>query len=176
MSTVAGTVRRRSVVEGSFTRSMLAAGGRGAGLVGLAVLIGIVLLQATDDSATPPGSPVPVAGRSSEVTTTTVAQAGTGQRPPAQVEVLVLNAARVPGAAGTMSEKLQGLGYVTLTPGDAPQQDPTVVYFKPGFEAEADALAPQVGGGAVTEPLPDPSPFAGTDQADLVVVIGKSST
>lgn len=159
---------------------MLAAGARGLGLVGLAVLVGIALLQATDTSSTLPRMPIPAAGQLLTTTTgsggssaTTTTRPVGGARPPAQVKVLVLNAAGRPGAAAAVSRKLQGLGYATLAPANASKAAPqTTVYFKPGFETEAAAVAGQVGTGVRSEPLPDPSPYAGTDQANVVVVVG----
>lgn len=163
--------RRRAVVQGTFPRSMLAAAARGLGLVAVAVAVGIVLLRVTDDGAPPPAISVVVGG---EETTTTTDGLGldTGLRPPTQVQVLVLNAARIEGAAGEIAAKLQSIGHPTLPPGNAPTQEETIVHYKPGFEREAAALAPQISDAALTEPLPDPSPFAGTEEADLVVVIG----
>lgn len=177
MTSLVGTSsRRRAVVEGTFTRSMLAAAARGLGLVGAAVFLGIVLLQVTDDTGTPsPGSQTVGAGSDETTTTTsTPADLDTGLRQTGQVQVLVLNAARVSGAAGDVAADLEAIGHPTLTPGNAPTQEETVVFYKPGFEREAEALVPEVSDVAITEPLPDPSPFAGTEDADVVVVLGTS--
>ena len=166
--------RRRAVVEGTFTRSMLAAAVRGLGLVAAAVALGVILLEATDEASAPP--PAIGATFGGEETTTTTSETGidTGLRPAPQVKVLVLNAARIEGAASEVTAKLQALGYPTLTPGNAPTQPETVVYFKPGFEREAAAVATEVSSAAITDPLGDPSPFAGTEEADLVVQIGSN--
>ena len=171
-SLVGVEARRRAVVEGAFTRSMLAAAARGLGLVAGAVLLGVLLLEATDDVSSPP--PAADVGIGGGETTTTTSPTGidSGLRPATQVRVLVLNAARIEGAAGEVAAKLQALGYPTLPSGNAPTQTETVVYYKPGFEREAAAVAPEVSAGAITDPLGDPSPFAGTEEADLVVQIG----
>lgn len=177
MTSLVGTSsRRRAVVEGTFTRSMLAAAARGLGLVGAAVLLGVVLLQVTDDTGGPsPGSQTVGAGSDETTTTTsTPADLDTGLRPPGQVQVLVLNAARISGAAGDVTADLEAIGHPTLTPGNAPTQEETVIFYKPGFEREAEAVAPEVSDVAITEPLPDPSPFAGAEDADVVVVLGTS--
>lgn len=175
MTSITGSPgRHRAVVGGSFSRSMLAAATRGLGLVTVAVILGVVLLQATDES-TPPPTVVGAAGDEPTATTTTAADGeedvGT-LRPPGQVQILVLNAARIEGAAGTVTDQLAGLGHPTLEPGNAPTQPDTIAFFKPGFEAEAEAIAAEVGETAITEPLPEPSPFAGTENADVVVVLG----
>lgn len=161
-------------LEGTFSRSMLAAAARGLGLVAAAVAIGVVLLQVTDDGAPPPGAVSATGPQETTTTTTSVPGAGPGTalRPPTQVQVLVLNAARVAGAATEVAEQLQGLGHPTLPPGNAPTQPDTIVYSKPGFEAEAEAIVAELGDVAHAEPLPDPSPFAATEQADVVVVLG----
>ncbi|HVM41029.1 MAG TPA: LytR C-terminal domain-containing protein [Acidimicrobiia bacterium] len=175
MATIAGVhPRGRTSVPGSFGRSLAAAAARGAGLVAVAVLIGVLLLEATDTTGGPaPADTVVVGGGSSTTTTTSdTALPGAAIRPPADVQVLVLNAARLQGAAGEVAQELQAAGYPTLEPANAPTQAETVVFFKPGFEAEAAVMAPKVSENAITDPLPDPSPFAGTEQADLVVVIG----
>lgn len=152
---------------------MQAAAARGLGLVAAAVVIGVVLLEVTDDAGAPPPAADAVLG-SGETTTTTTGDLGvdTGLTPNSQLTVFVLNAARVEGAAGEIAAKLASIGYQTLPPGNAPSQAETVVYFKPGFESEAQALTPQVSGAALVEPLDDPPRFAGTEEADLVVVIG----
>lgn len=176
MASLVGVAPRRRVAGlPILTGPMLAAAARGLGLVVAAVALGVILLEATDDSGAPPPAVSAVAG-ADETTTTTTEGTGidTGQRPATQVNVLVLNAARIEGAATEIAEKLQSLGHPTLPPGNAPTQPETIVYYKPGFEREAAALAPEVSDTALTEPLPDPSPFAGTEQADVVVVIGTS--
>lgn len=155
---------------------MMAAAARGLGLVGLAVIVGVILLQATDDASPPSAPDVVVAGDDTTTTTTTtldVVDPGTGLRPPNQVQVLVLNGARIAGAAGDISEELGSIGYQMLEPGNAPTQDETVIHFKPGFEGEASALVPEVSDNALVEPLQDPPQFAGTENADVVVVLGR---
>lgn len=165
--------RRRAVVQGTFTRSMLAAAARGLGLVAAAVAVGVILLDVTEDVSAPPPAADLLAG-DQETTTTTSEGLGldAARRPNTEVSVLVLNGARIEGAAGEVTTRLQALGYATLAPGNAPPDPETLVLFKPGFEAEAAALAPQVSDQALVEKLGDPSPYAGTEQADLVVFLG----
>lgn len=103
---------------------------------------------------------------SAVTTTTTVAT-----RPPAEVRVEVLNASGVAGAAGSKAETLRTAGYTIAGVGDATARQGTVVACKPGFDAEAAALAQAVGSGATTEPFPTPPPASSTD-ADCVVTLG----
>lgn len=174
MTSIAGVgPRRHAAPGGAFLRSMFAAAARGAGLVAAAIAVGVLLLRATEETG-PRGGTGEVVAQTATTTTTTVAGVtpGVGLRPPGQVRVLVLNAARIEGAAGDLSDRLKQMGYSVLEPENAPTQAETIVYFKPGFEGEAAVLAPEASEDAITEPLPDPSPFAGTENADVVIVLG----
>lgn len=164
----AGT-RSRPRTAGSFSRSLFGAAARGTGLIALAVAIGIVLLQYSDDpgperlsAGREPAEEAPLAGPSSTTTTTT------GPRPPAEVRVLALNAARVSGVAGAMTERLEVAGYTTLTPGNAPQRQQSLVGCREGFEQEAEILVSATG---LPAELGDPGDLLAAD-ADCVVVIG----
>src|SRR5688572_6751181 len=122
MTSIAGAAGpRRPVVGGTFERSLLAAAGRGAVLVGIAVLAGIGLLRLTDDTA--PGGPEQILTGTESTTTTRFGGVtpgtgdttnGTGQaggvRPANQVRVLVLNGARISGIAGVVSDELKAKG------------------------------------------------------------------
>jgi hypothetical protein len=158
---------------------------RGAALVVVAVVIGLFLLrngldtseaitnqggggseatdEATDDTATDDVA--------EETTTTTLAS-----RAPADVPTIVLNGSGVPGAAGRYSEFLAGLGYTLTNPaGDNADAntDTTLVYYVPGFEAEAAALVTAIGAPdtvvPATLPTAPPGPIAG---ASVVIVLG----
>jgi hypothetical protein len=161
---------------------------RGAALVVVAVLIGLLLLRegldtseavTTNDSSDgqadggDASSGDDGSDGTADTTTTTVAV-----RPPAEVPTIVLNDSGVAGAAGNYSDLLASLGYQLTNPdganaeidGDAAA---TVVYFAPGFEAEAAAVVTAIGAPDTVVPaaLPatPPGPIAG---ASVVVVIG----
>ena len=161
---------------------------RGAALVVLAVVIGLFLLrngldtseaitnqggggsggseatdEATDDTAPTDEGP--------EETTTTL-----GGRAPADVPTTVLNGSGVTGAAGRYSEFLASLGYNLTNPTGAnadANTETTLVYFAPGFEAEAAAIVTALGAPATvvpaTLPTAPPGPIAG---ASVVIVLG----
>src|SRR5690349_23119516 len=138
-----GPGRGRAVpAASSFARSFLGAFARGTGLVAVALVIGIVLLQWSDASTDaaaggqPPPAGTPVAPPESTTTTTT---APAGPRPPAQVAVLVLNATGKSNQAKPMSDRLGVVGYHTLTPGNAARRPDTTVLCRPGLEREAAA-------------------------------------
>ena len=174
----AGGARRRSAPSGSsFTRSMLGAFARGSGLVAVALVIGIVLLQWSDASTDaaaggqPPPTGTPVAPPESTTTTST---APAGPRPPAQVAVLVLNATGKGNQAKPMSDRLAVVGYHTLTPGNAARRADSTVLCRPGLDREATALVAATGLPATTGPLDAAAAagLSGAGDADCVVVLG----
>ena len=161
---------RRARAEGSFSRSLMGAAARGTGLVALAVAIGIVLLQYSDDprdrlsAGRAPAAETPLAAPSSTTTSTA------GPRREADVRVLVLNASGRKGLAGEMAERLGVVGYQTLESGNAPVRPETTVGCRPGFEREAGALVAAIGVPAATA---DPGELR-PPEADCVVVLGSS--
>jgi hypothetical protein len=163
---------------------------RGAALVVVAVLIGLVLLRngldtseaitstggtsGTDSSATDGGDGGDGGDDGTTTTSTTVVA-----RAPADVPTIVLNDSGIAGAAGKYSTALAALGYNLTNPAGANEKDPnvnsdvTVVYFAEGFEAEAAAVAVAIGAPEtvvpVAMPAEEPGPIAG---ASVVVLIG----
>jgi hypothetical protein len=158
---------------------------RGAALVVVAVVIGLFLLregldtseavstdssdQGTDSSDSASGSDSTDDG-TADTTTTTVAS-----RPPGEVPTIVLNGSGVAGSAGNYSDVLAAAGYQLTNP-DGANADAdtatTLVYFAPGFEAEAAGVAAAIGAPTLEPtPLPTtpPGPIAG---ASVVVVLG----
>ena len=154
---------------------------RGAALVVVAVLLGLVLLRngldtsevvtssKGDDTSTDGGSDDGDGSDSDEETTTTLAA-----RPPAEVAVVVLNGTSVSGAAGKYSTAIGSVGYQMLDPGDAATKIPaTQVFFTPGFEREAAAVALAAGAPATVIPAALPTPPPGeVGAANVVLVIG----
>jgi LytR cell envelope-related transcriptional attenuator len=103
-------------------------------------------------------------------TTTTVSPSTTLElRQPAEIAVVVLNSIGIDGAAGRLTADLAAEGYQTLTPDNyEPEVDPSRIWFREGFAAEAARLVDLIPG-ATVEPLPDDSVAAG---ADIVIVLG----
>jgi hypothetical protein len=167
--------------DGSFARSAGTAAVRGALLIILAVALGIALLAttgdddiegvATDDSAevdTPPAS-TPDVG----TPTTTTAPPAPQARPPAEVRVLVANGSGVAGVATRFKDQLAGAGYNALAPVNTTSRPlPSVVYFAPGFDAEADALAATLAPAPPVEAIPAEPPVEQLGEADVLVVVG----
>ena len=154
---------------------------RGAVLVVVAVLLGLLLLRngldtsevvtssKGDDPSTDAGSDGSGDPGEGADTTTTVAL-----RSPAEVTVIVLNGTSVGGAAGKYSTALDSAGYEMIEPGDAATKIPaTQVFFAPGFELEAAAVALAAGAPATLTPAALPTPPPGeVGAANVVVVIG----
>ena len=173
-----GSAPRRPAAGSSFTRSIVGAFARGTGLIAVALVIGIVLLQWSDTSTDaaaggqPPAIGTPAAPP--ETTTTTAASVPAGPRAPAALAVLVLNATGKNNQAKPMADRLGVVGYHTLTPGNAAHRPDSVVLCKPGLDQEATALVAATGLPATTGVL-DAAAAAGMEgahDADCVLIIG----
>jgi hypothetical protein len=173
-----GAMRRRAPAGGSFTRSFLGAFARGTGLVAVALLIGVVLLQwsdaSTDAAAGGQSPPIGTPVAPPETSTTTASTAPAGPRAPADLAVLVLNGSGKNQQAGPMSDRLKVVGYRTLTPGNASRRPDTVVLCKPGLDQEATALVAATGIPATAGVLDEAAVagMEGASEADCVVIIG----
>ena len=172
------TPGRHAAEDGSFGRSAGMAAGRGAFLLAAAVILGVVLLNAADDT---PGRIS--AGRgdgdggSGEITTTTAQATTTTTAPPrkpADVKVLSANGTRIAGAAARVRDTLRTQGYNVLAPLEARNPaNASVVYFTPTFDREGQAVAQalRLGPNSV-QALPNPPPVPDLRGADVVVVVG----
>lgn len=141
---------------------------RGAVLIGVAVVIGIVLLQVVDKGGGSGGVAPPVTQEQDDNTTTTTGDDG---RTPSDVRVLVLNASGIANAAGTKANELRGLGYAIAGTGNSEQRTGSGVACISGFEKESDALAQTLGAGYSVEAYPEPPP-EGAENADCIVILG----
>ena len=175
---------------------------RGAVLVGLAVIVGIVGLQIIDDSGpgsgsggatidTIAGAPTTTVGGAVTTTPTTGTTATTTPtstkaptsttavkiKPNGQVTVKVYNASGVPGVAQAMTDRLKAAGYNTLTPANLDKtRSGSVVQCRSGFTNEGKVIVfTQVKTADATyEPFPSDPP-AGSSGADCIVIIGKAA-
>lgn len=154
-------------------------------LVGAAVFLILFLIAdgpeaspttiAAPASSTSTSSTEPTTTVTAEPTTTTTSTTAPSTtstvpvRAPSEVRVTVLNSIGINGAAGRMSDRLDEAGYQTLTPDDfEPEQNPSRIWFREGFSAEANVLLDFLPG-ALVEPLPDEALAEGTD---IVMVLG----
>jgi len=151
--------------------SLLRTAARGAALIGVAVVIGIVLLQVVD-TPSPVGSGGPVSPATAAPNGATTTTTAGDVRPPQEVRVLVLNGSGVAMAAATEANKLRGLGYPIAGTGNAATTPGTTVACLTGFEKEAEALAKSVGEGVTVATFPT-TPPAGAENADCIVTVGQ---
>ncbi len=170
---------RHAANDGSFGRSASGAMLRGIVLILVAVALGILLLEATDgpgpfETTTPDES-----GLAGGVSTTASTEAGqealttsTTLAPidPSTITVLVANGGGVAGLAGAISEQVAAQGYQTAEPTNTKRVDASVLYYTPGFEAAAEALAASFDPAPEVAPLPDPPPVDDLEAANLVLV------
>jgi len=163
-----------------FGKSVAFSAARGAFLIGIAVIIGIVLLQVIDDGTTGPIGDGGSGSSAGGVTTTTApgsssttasTAAATPAKAPAEVSVLVLNGSGRPGAASAQTNALKAKGYQTGSPADAPKRTGSIVYFKPGLDRECTAVAAFVDGAPKVEAMPTPAP-TGSENSSCVVILG----
>lgn len=178
-----GDMNRPSGGNGDLARSAGAAALKGAALIGLAVIVGVFLLQRVDTSnarspTTHPKTPAKTTTtqrRRNETTTTTTLPAAP-PKSPAQLKVIVLNGGAPTGAAAQMRTKLQQVGYTNQPQANSwtgHSQTGKTVICKAGLEREAVALSQQTAlSGAKVVPFPTPAPPFSTD-VDCVVVVGR---
>ena len=147
---------------------------RGVALIIAAVLLGVVLLRATDSPSFEPvdsGTTTINDGKGSTTTTPGSSTTTSVAHDPASVTVLVANGAGINGLASKIGDKLKAANYVTAEPGNtkAPA-DQSAVYYTPGYEADANAIAALLTPAPKVEPLPDPPPVDDLKDANVVVV------
>ena len=163
---------------------MGATSSRGIALLVAAVLLGIVLLKATD----PPDSLADASESTLPDVTTTAPPANdeaddpttssssssstTADAPEEGALVLVANAANQAGVAGRLSSTLEQADFTVAPPANASVDASTsTVYFSPGFEDEAAEVAELFDPHPATAPMPDPPPVAAGDLADANVIL-----
>jgi hypothetical protein len=174
--------------DSDVARGMSAAAAKGAGLVLLAIIIGVVALQIVDDGDLDDdasnGTAQTTTTTQAERSTTTVAPTTTTQgepaptREPAEVRLIVLNAGAAAGAAGEMSDALREKGYTAqelAADWTGVERTGNTVFCKEDFEGDAAALAVAVGEGTATEPFPEQAP-PGSGNVDCVVARGADAT
>jgi hypothetical protein len=166
--------------DGSFQRSAGGAMARGIALIVAAVVLGVVLLNATD-------SPEPfrakAAGASSSTTTSTTATDSTAgsssttappadqAHKPSEVTVLVVNGSGISGAAGRNATKLASAGYVLKPSGNTKTAAASNVYYVPGYAADARAIAASLSPQPGVLPMPTPAPVKDLLGAKVLVVV-----
>jgi LytR cell envelope-related transcriptional attenuator len=178
-----------SASSGDVARGAGFAAAKGLLLIGLAVVIGIVLLQQVDDdnarrigatpaATTPPKKATTTVPPPPPTTAATPTTPQTPATPPDQLRVIVLNGGAPSGEAARLSDRLKGQGY-TNQPQDANNwsgrsQQGNTVLCKPPFPREALLLAGLVGQGTQVEPYPadPPSVIENEAEVDCIIAVG----
>jgi hypothetical protein len=166
---------RHAATDGSFGRSAGGAAARGALLLAVALVIGILLLRSGGGDpysrsvrAVSPGGPE-VSTQIPTATTVTVPL-----RTPADIKVLPTNGTSTAGAATNTGNRLKAAGYNVLAATNTTNPaTASNVFYNPGFEREARVIAQLLGfADATVQPMPTPPPVADTRGADVIVVVG----
>jgi LytR cell envelope-related transcriptional attenuator len=147
----------------------------GAVLVGVAVLLGVLLLAKgfSDD-----GGFLAASTKSTTTTTTHHASSGgatttTAPIDPATVHIFVANGSGTAQAAAKVAGVLAGKGYPAPGTGNAPTTATTSVFYTAGHAAQAKVVADSLGLPATAvAPMPNPAPVADLGGATVLVVIG----
>jgi hypothetical protein len=158
---------------------------RGIALIVAAIVLGVVLLRATDSpapvpvksstntTASTPGT-VATGNQTTGTTTPTTAGAGAGTKAhnPTEVAVLVANGSRVKGAAAGLATKLKAANYlVKPSVNTKATASASVVYYDPGYQADAQTIANTLNPKPAVQPMPDVLPVADRAGAQILVVI-----
>lgn len=170
---------------GNFYRDLIIMIG---GIFGVGALVFVLLFVFAGDTTEEPvgaettttssTSTTTAATSSPSVDTTTTTSSTTTTdvpvRAPEDVRVVVLNSVGIAGAAGRFTSVLADEGYQMLQAGDyRPEQNPTRIWFREGFSAEANQIASFMladsGTQTLVEELPDETLEPG---ADIIVVLG----
>jgi hypothetical protein len=160
---------------------------RGALLIGAAVIVGVVLLgkgfesgAVSSDSSTPAEEEAAndQNGGGDDGETTSTSSATPTTHAAAEVRVIVLNAGGPSGSAATTRTTLAAAGFTTVPEGNSdPGVAASVVYYTPGFEADAAAVGAAVGITAAPQPMPaTPPQNVPAGEVDVAVMLGPDFT
>lgn len=142
----------------------------------IAVLLGFLILRdvnrdrndPSDQSDTGETTTLPIDPDQSTVPSETTTLPRTGYK------VMVANASGVTGSAGQMSTALQAQQFIVTQPTNAAEtvgkQTATKVYYVPGYESGAAAVA-QVLGGVPIEAVPTPAPVETGELGEATVLV-----
>jgi len=184
----------------SFARSTGNAAARGVVLIGIAVLIGIVLLAKGFDgsgdapaaSSEPTPTTAPAVSEPGDITETPTSSTEPGEapstsapntavsvRPAGEVKVVVANGSGIAGAAGAAKDELTSAGYVAEAKNAVTvPTELSAVYYIDGYVEEAKAVASTLGGtasllrAAPSDPLALIKSSAGLEEFHIFVILG----
>jgi hypothetical protein len=143
-------------------------------VVAVAVVLGVIILWRVPRSGGS-GSGSSKTTTTTASTTTVVDSSTTAVPSMTGVNILVVNAAGVTGAASKVTSTLKAGGLVTLPPGNAVQTgaNQSSVYYADGFQAQANRVAQLLGLPAAVGPIDATQIKGGATGAQVVVMVGK---
>jgi hypothetical protein len=166
---------------GDAARGASSAAVKGALLIGVAIVIGLVLLRQVGDNTSTASAkstttkPKTTTTQPKENSTTTTVPI-TPAKTPAEIKLIVLNGGAKSGSAGAMSNSLRNAGYTNQAQANdwtGHTQSGNTVQCQPGLDREAVALSQQTAlQGSTVKPWPTPPPPTYGYAADCVVVVG----
>jgi hypothetical protein len=127
-----------------------------------------------DTTSAPGGTETPVVDPTTE---STVAPTDTTALPRSGFKVKVANASGITGSAGQMSTALQSEQFIVTQPVKMDptygKQSVTVVFYVPGYESGATAVA-EILGGLQIQPVATPAPVEGGSlgEAQVLIMLG----
>lgn len=170
--------RRRS-------RAPIAHPGRALVLLAVGIVIGIVIVAKTGATPSPSlqlggVSSTSTVSQTSPASSTTTAPARTtttlaAPKPAGQVSVVVANGTTISGAAGRIGAELATIGYKNYSAVDTTSQVSTSsVYYAPGYQANAVAIASFLQMKAAPSSMPSTAPVSASTlaNADILVIVG----
>jgi hypothetical protein len=151
---------------------------RGVALIVAAVLLGVILLRATDgpepfdavvaEHDDDNGDATPTTLPDDTATTATTAPL---THNPAEVTVLVANGASISGLASRISDDLKAANFVVAEPTNTKEAAAeSAVFYAPGYEADAAAIAALLDPAPKTAAMPNPPPVDDLAGAQVLVV------
>ena len=158
---------------------------RGAILVALAALLGFLILRgaadnqqvpitAATDLSAPTATATPDAAPAALPTPTVVDLSAA--RPNSQVRVLVANGSGIDGQAGRLTDTLRNQSFNVLPPKTGAARTTSVIYYRPGFDVEAEVVRTVLNTQTPVAPIPVPDPIVGDGidlvTADVLVLVG----
>lgn len=125
-------------------------------------------------TTTLPPDPSSIGGEPASISCVADDRGGADLRDRESTAVLVLNATRITGHAAEVVEYLEHLGYATTVPGNGGRLQTSEFRYVPGYCAEAERLAIEMGLSEVTlEPLEqDPNLPVPLGRARIVATVG----
>jgi len=168
---------RQAADDGSFARSVGVHTARGALLIGVAVVLGLVLLQHVDSNRTAGDNVQAITPTT--VVRTTIPPITTTTRAPRDVKVMVANGTPTNGVAATAQRPIAQAGYNVLAPVDgtaaakAARRNSTV-YYAAGYDGEARKIADllQLSPPAPIAPMPTVLPVSDLKGSNILVLVG----